>query len=541
MQLLNALFPPYLVSFPVPCIDVKEIRTVRENIYIALLNAEARFGGGDGKARAEAFQNDLLTQIGIGSWPAEIWPALSGYLALVESVKVLYGEVFSSQKETGLDMSETPALIFKEERLCSRSDSATELSQVGVKSIFKNSLSSVSGQSFSTYASSYSFASEPVMHGMAKLDEQELIRMGLSSPSSSSHRSGQTSFDSSKSSPLELTSASFRNTSAAKFCAASIQNAQPVVQNLGFPDTSQATAVVNSEDDVFAAKSSLHAFEEDEEINQDCQEPKLEQNGEHSDQLNTVAFPPLPVLEAKKSTMPPKRQSAQQTPITTSERTRRLIKSGWKSTETLFSKFRAYEQVSGGVPTIPHMPLDRLSSFSQRRPSKSVRFSDVQRREENNTICLENFQEFANDTKDMGIYDATQITKYLQQQQTDKFARPDDPWQYARDYLIEKVKARQEGRRCALRSPLPEWFSEMDCASSRQSIFSSKFGRDTIAKLVSDPGGCNGRAMSLLDTKLENDNASLQTAISLAPGFGEIPTKDFWQENAAPQQLAVGA
>ncbi|CAK7264919.1 hypothetical protein SEPCBS57363_001326 [Sporothrix epigloea] len=371
MQLLNALFPPYLVSYPVPCIDVKDVRTVREKVYIALLDAETRFGGGDGKARAEAFQNDLLSQIGIGSWPAEIWPALSGYLAFVESVKVTYGEVFSSQKKAGLDMSETPALIFKEERLRSRSDSATELSQVGVKSIFKNSLSSASGQSFSTYASSYSFVSEPMMHGMAKLDEQELIRMGLSSPSSNSHRSGQTSFDSSKSSPLELISASFKHTSAGELCAASIQNAQPMAQNLGFPGTtSQATAiVVNAEDVLLTANLNLDSFEEHGGINQGCQEPNFEQNGEQSDQLNTVAFPPFPVSEAMKPTLPPKGQSAQQTPITPSERTKRLIKSGWKSTENLFSKFRAHEQVAGGVPTIPHMPVDRLSSFSQRRPS----------------------------------------------------------------------------------------------------------------------------------------------------------------------------
>ncbi|CAK7225720.1 hypothetical protein SBRCBS47491_005985 [Sporothrix bragantina] len=168
MQLLNALFPPYLASYPVPCIDVQEVRTVREKIYIVLMDAEVRFGGGAGKARAEAFQNDLLSQFGIGSWPAEIWPALTGYLARVESVKATYAEVFDVQEETGLGISETPALVFRVEEPDAKRDSASEPQPSGIKSILKTSSSSMSGQSVSTYGSSYSSASELMMHPLAR-------------------------------------------------------------------------------------------------------------------------------------------------------------------------------------------------------------------------------------------------------------------------------------------------------------------------------------------------------------------------------------
>ena len=511
------------------------------------MDAETRFGGGDGKARAEAFQNDLLSRIGIGTWPADIWPALTGYLSRVESVKTIYAEIFNVQEEVGLGISDMPTLSFQVEEPDGKRDGAAELQQTGLKSILKNSSSSMSGQSFSTYASSYSSASELMLHqparGIAELDDPELHQMDLMLHSSS-HRGNQASFDSSKSSPPELGSTSDNSNLSYELQPAKT-NPQPLVElpsiDPGVPSQARPIAM-DDKDDVFIASVEKPTMDKGKAMDLNIHSQELANSNQHSDSPEDMpALVPFPALRSTSSAMTLKEQLLHPPATTPSERTLKLIKSSWKSTENLFAKLRAHEQQPGETPVIPNLPTDGPCHYSQRRPSKSVRFSDEDARAEMNTETSDSSQEYATG---IGLHDASFVTDTNDQQQTSCLSRPVDPWQYARDYLLEKIKAEQEGRQCTVMAPSPEWFSEMDCAPSRQSMFSSKFGRNTITKLVSNvSGSSSAKAPSLLRNVSGDSNASMRTrTFSSASSFTEGSEKSILQDMAvSPQQVDVGA
>ncbi|KAL1909151.1 hypothetical protein Sste5344_005033 [Sporothrix stenoceras] len=403
VQLLNALFPPYLAIYPVPCIDVQEVRAVREKIYLALMDTDIQFEGDDGGIEAAALQNDLLTQLGIDSWRTEIYPALNEYFARVESVKKAYDELHNTQ-DVYLDCvsgdpfmeevahqaaMEIPAV--KVRGPDERPDSTASSQHGPIKSILKNSFSSMSAQSVSTYASSYGSGSELILHPLARemngLDENELLRMGLALPSRSS-RSNPTSFDSSVASPRALANLRAQLNLADELRKASstpgTKSVSPsIISEYAVRPTPTA---VNEDDDVFA--TAAEKKEKDKAFGLGLQNQETEAiDQQDDDHQETTGFPSLPALKVTKSAVILRGERPATAQATTpSERTLKLIKSSWKSTESLFTKFKAHEQDRAGVPVIPDLPTGDPRPISQRRPSKSVRFSDERTRDAVNRI-----------------------------------------------------------------------------------------------------------------------------------------------------------
>ncbi|CAK7205139.1 hypothetical protein SEUCBS139899_007904 [Sporothrix eucalyptigena] len=309
--------------------------------------------------------------------------------------------------------------------------------------------------------------------------------------------------------------------------ASSDQELQPASPNLLSGNSLQATPIaVNEEDDVFAtAAGDKVKGKEKAVVGEELKDPSPGSSGQQEDgKQDTSVFSSFPAMKSTKSTMTLKGRSLNGLASTPSERTLKLIKSSWKSTENLFAKFRAQEQGTGAVPVVPSLPADGLRPSSHRRPSKSVRFSDENPRTED-VISSE------------PDHDEGDIIEAQDQQPIDYFPIPENPWQYTREYLLEKIKAEKEGRQCALLPPPPEWFAEIDGIPSRQSIFATGFGRDAITKFVSNvSGSSSGRTQSLMRVVSGDSNASVRTTSST-----NEPCKQVLQDMAGPQQVAVEA
>lgn len=546
VQLLNALFPPYLASYPVPCIDVQEVRAVREKIYLALMDTETQFDGEDGGIEAATLQKDLLTQIGIDSWQTEIYPALNEYFASVESVQKTYDELHNTQ-EAGLDppgsdtadgkglhQANTTMPIVKVRGPDERPDSTASSQSGPIRSILKTSFSSMSGQSISTYASLYGSNSELMMHPLARdlsgLDEHELLRMGLALPFGS-FRSNQASFDSLTASPRTLANLRVQLNLADELQMASSAPGTHSISPSIMSECLQSTpAAVNKEDDVFATASGKN--EKSKAVDLTVQAPEQEKSSQQDDDhQETTKFPSFPMLKGAKSAIVLRERPAPaMAPAPTpSERTIKLLKSSWKSTECLFAKFKAQEQDAHGLPVVPSLPTNDSHPGSQRRPSKSVRFSDEK------TRAVDIVADSMPDRYMVGRHDSNASDAASRGNSS---RRPSDPWQYTRDYLLEKIKAEQEGRECALVSPSPEWFAEIDGGvPSRHSISSPRFGRDVVHRIISG----SGRTPSLMRTVSSESSVSVTTTGSVAPGLiGELDTM-LLHGMGETNQVAVGA
>ncbi|ERS99440.1 hypothetical protein HMPREF1624_04640 [Sporothrix schenckii ATCC 58251] len=562
LQLLNALFPPYLATYPVPCIDVQEVRALRETVYLALMDSDVQFEGDDGGIEAATLQKNLLAQIGIDGYRTEVYPALIEYFARVESVKKTYEELHGTP-EVGLDTT-TDYLVDGEPLLGAdsgmpiatvrgpdeRPDSTASSQHGPAKSILKNSFSSMSGETTSTYASSYGSGSELVMHPLARdlsgLDEHELLRMGLALPAASL-RSHQASFDSSIASPLVLANMRVQLNLADELQRASgsfgSDSISPSIVPEGLAQPGP-TAVINEDDDVFA--TAAERKEKDKVVDLSPQESSMEDLMDHALQQNDephglTEFPQLPVPKVAKSAVTLRERPTVLATPRPSERTMHLIKSGWKSTECLFAKFRGQEQNANGDPAVPHAltTVDKRLC-SQRRPSKSVRFSDEQTASEDLEadhlpgITSEHAPDRLSTTK----HDTNASDAVATNGPSGSARRPSDPWQYTRDYLLEKIKAGKEGRDCSLASPSPEWFEEMDGGvPSRQSIFSPRSGLEAAHKMISG----HGRKPSLMRTVSSESSVSVRTMASGAPSsIGDLDSI-LLHGMGGLNQVAVGA
>lgn len=514
------------MSYPVPCIDVQDIRALREKIYLCLMGTNTRVQGEDGGMCVTAIQKDLLSYIGIGGWTNDVWPALNDYFDRIESVQDAYALLHNTQTTCldsvgsdnpvteGTSQIEATMPLVRVRGPGEQGATAASPYLAPIKSILKTSSSSMSAQSFSTYASSYGSNSELLMHPLARelsgLDDQELLRLGLALPADNG-RSNQASFDSSTASPRALANLRAQLLLGAEF--QTVPSAQaPCFPSPSLPSASlvQTPAGVNSEDDVFGTAPTQKGKDK---ADMKWPDPKLEDGSQQDHGSPEISsFPSLQALKPTKSTMTLKDQPENLSARTPSERTMKLIKSSWKSTEGLFAKFRAQEQGISGAPGLPICSPDGLRSFSQRRPSKSVRFSDEEMRvsEKASEVAPERATSEKNSSTANGTAAAGQ--------QRENPPRPTDPWQYTRDYLLEKIKAEQEGRQCALTSPSPDWFAELDGSADRQSTFVPKFGRDAITKLVSNVAAAgSGGTSSFMRTVSSDSSASARMVLLAMP------------------------
>ena len=534
LQLLNSLFPPYLMSYPSPGIRVGEIRALREKTYMIIMGPSKIFDGLSGQGSStslgtDAIQKDLLSQVGIqGSWSAEIWPALSAYFDQVIAVHEACDQLDIGQKAaTGSSRHNS----YDSQAPASGSSRAPS-----IKPILKKSVSSMSSQSVSTYESSYGSNSDLVMHPLAKemsgLDDQELQRMGLAIHPGT--RSYQASFDSKGASPMTQARLRSQLYFGEEFqMTPSSRGSRPLISANSASSYSQMVTSTSSEDDVFSTPKE-QALKEDEPASSlgmapDFGEQDLERNSPGNQTI------PFPSLKPMKSTSTLRSTSTKPQPLSTSERTLRHIRSRLKSTESLFSRFIAMEPSNDQAPVLPTNSSQAGGSqpLSSRRPSKVVRFSEEENRYDGKPWL------------DLPVRLAeTQTAHHATSQEKAEPFMPPDPWQYTRFYLLEKVKAEQEGRECVLPSPPPGWFADPEGNATHPPILLTKDNRDAFSEFVANAAAPRATGASTCMRTVSSDStASTRTTIRTPLAFTSGSDNSFDQGmlTGVPQVAAAGA
>ncbi|EPE05103.1 myb dna-binding domain containing protein [Ophiostoma piceae UAMH 11346] len=512
LQLLNSLFPPYLMSYPSSGIHVGEIRALREKAYMIIIGPSKIFDGlsGEGSSTSlgtDAIQKDLLSHVSIqGSWSAEIWPALNAYFDQIMSVHEACDQLDIGQKHTSGSS--------RHNSYDSQAPASGSSRTPSIKPILKNSVSSMSSQSVSTYGSSCGSSSDLVMHPLAKemsgLDDQELQRMGLAIyPGTRSH---QASFDSKGTSPMTQARLRSQLYFGEDFqMTPSSRGSCPLISTNSASSYNQMVVSTSSEDDVFSTPTEQGPKEDELVSGLDMAPDPVEQDLERGSPGHQSL--PFPDLKPMKSTATLKSTSTKLQALSTSERTLRHIKSRLKSTESLFSRFIAMEPSSSQVPVLPTNSSQAGGTRppSSRRPSKVVRFSEEENSHDGRP-SLDLPERLAGNPT---THHATS------QEKAEPFVPP-DPWQYTRFYLLEKVKAEQEGRECALPSPPPEWFVGPERTANRPPILLTQNSRDAFSKFVANAAAPRAPGASTYMRTVSSDStASTKTTIRTPLTFAD--------------------
>ncbi|OAA59603.1 myb DNA-binding domain containing protein [Niveomyces insectorum RCEF 264] len=522
MQLLNAFFPPYLLTYPVPCIRIDDdVRALREHVFLVLMDIQKRTNNhsrGTGYViHAEALQQALLAQMGIeGGWSGAIQPAFAAYWVHMDAAQRAYTRVVgpsvsaagggrSSSSSTTTGRRGTNSSSSNGGSRGSISRNSTGLGHL--KSILKGTTTgastSASNHSASLSADASMDHSDLVLHPLVRelsgLDAQTLLRTGLAVPAGTAREGTHYHHQQRSSGSLSSSSAASSMSSPrtllqlkADIRAAQRQRTngdpQPISSPLAsfsssppsppLPPMAQpsATERMNKEDDVFVTTATT-APQNDKGKGKSIARENDEDEGKitsHQQSDGCLSNRPMaPTVRLVPST-PAARKKPQQD--TTSERTKKLIRSGWKSTESLFTKFKAQDQEQPRPQPQPQ-PQEQPASFSemhgcpgQRRPSKTVRFSD----------------EGTRSSVDVADTAPAESVKTADGTPVDD---PADPWRYARAYLLEKVRAEQAGRKCTLSPPPPEWFAAM-----RNTSINNSNHDDSRTSLAAPTGHGSGRS-----------------------------------------------
>ncbi len=477
MQLLNALFPPYLVSYPVPSLSIDEIRALRQKIYLAVMTtAHSLSAGGD-------LQKALLACAGIeGTWATGIWPTLKGYFDHVRSVQETLSEAISSRdnimgSQYSRDSGKQPSTAISGPGGGDQNTSSSSAQYMPVQPILKTSASSMSEQTLSIqgslHASTHELAVHPLARELSGLGEQAFLELGLALRVDYD-RVHSESFNRTRS-PTCLNTHPLPSMECSQKSLHGKQTPSP-------PPLQPRGSIKRDEtDDVFFISRTPR------------KESILKATAKitrHLDDART-AFPLLEPNGVKPATNPSDPTSNSQV-LTTSEHTLKLLKSSWKSTERLIAKFRSQERRLRDGSVIPDLPFNIIGDARQQR---------------------------------------------------EDFPQPPDHWQCARAYLLEKIKAEKEGRQCALTSPPPEWFTDLDDTMIRQPLFTPKLGLDTTTKIVASvPAGSNGHSSFDMRTASSESSApSLEALSRISATFQERPQDPIPQCFTAREEATVGA
>lgn len=523
MQLLNAVFPPYLMSYPVPSIQVQDIRVIREQVYRILMGPKTDMG-------RYTNQQKLLSVAGIDSgWKGEVRPALATYFDLLEEARQAFSDICGDKcraatPECNGGPDAQPLEISAALDQNQRSTNSSPKSE-NIRSILKMP-TSTSGQSISS-ASSYSELSVHPLFRELGFDEEKLFKTGLILPAAYANH---LSFGSSKPTPFSNVSTQHENQSSLSSLVyrSCVESLSPCSDTHVHPTPDHDEASRSRED-----TTENKSIEELEQITtaQDGMPSKMN-NGNRNENTGDSCHD-YPALKAAKSSVALRHPRNHDSPP---ERTLNLCKSTWKSTEGMFAKFRGQdEDATAAASDIPPIPHNMGGSPSQRRPSKAVRFSDK------DITPAEEGPETISTTQSPEKY-----TEWGRRQTTNPtMSRPKtvpqsehvstDPWKYARDYLIEKVNSQREGRPCTLQPPSPEWLLD-EGSGDRNSLFGARSHRDAFAKLFSGNGTVE---LKRLSHKTGEDEGLPTDPINHIAALSLVADKSLQPNSMVP--LAAGA
>ncbi len=430
LQLLNSLFPPHVRQYPDELIDRNDILCIRQRIYVFLMNNKEV-----SSANREIFQTQLLGMVKLGSWPGHIRQSLSEYFDKVEKTRRMYAEVVAptapptpttaappmppmpprsilkSRKGRGLsgaegDSSRSARPSRSSENLIARiwgmgknsNSTGAESSKAPTQSAPTPGAPPSAPPSAPTVART-SFIAHPALRSL-NLSMTDLAERGLALPKAVAGHSAHTrSVSSTDGSP---------GCSSPPATAADEEVSMPTAG-----ETKSSTLRLRRAPSRIELKVTTH--------------PGLERATSPQPQ-------PQPLDKSEGSKGPGGLATARG--AQPGRRALYRLRSGLKSTEGLFSKFKGAEKqppVTATVASEEVIAVDRpTTALSTRSVSKSVRFSDE--------------VSSSDIPAKKSLWDLLPKKKLVA-----------NPWLYTRAYQIEKAAAAKEGRDCRLPPANLKW------------------------------------------------------------------------------------